>query len=406
MENQENMKNMEKQFPLSPAAEKALQLLEESGFESYIVGGSVRDFCMHTPPHDFDITTASSPEETKKVFHACRVIPTGEKHGTVTVMMYGEPLEITTFRKDGDYLDGRHPEKVEFTSAIEEDLLRRDFTVNAMAYSPLRGMKDPFGGQSDLKRKLLRCVGDADRRFHEDALRLLRALRFAARLCFDIEESTHNALLNLAPLIEKVSRERVLSELNGLLLARDFERVMAVYRPVIECAVPEIRSIPQADYLSALRAMTRLDLDLSLRWAALLHPLGEEKAYQTLKNLKAPNRLCEDASRLAGHALSPITVQTAKVFMNRLGEDLAKQLSRLQGALNVIPDADAVRAEIDRVLESGECYTLANLAVTGNDLKAIGVTGRDIGKTLNLLLEKVMAGKLPNEKEALLRAIH
>ena len=400
------MEKAGKEFSLSPAAETALRLLEESGYECYIVGGSVRDFCMQVPPHDFDITTASSPEETKKVFAQYRVIPTGEKHGTVTVMMDGEPLEITTFRKDGDYLDGRHPEKVEFTSAIEEDLLRRDFTVNAMAYSPFRGMKDPYGGQQDLKRKMLRCVGDADRRFHEDALRLLRALRFAARLCFDVEESTHEALLALAPLIEKVSRERILTELNGLLVAKDFEKIMTVYRSVIECAVPEIRSISQSDYLSALRAMTYPDLDLSLRWAALLHPLGEEMAYQTLKNLKAPNRLCEDASRLAGHALSPMTAQTAKVFMNRLGEGLAKKLCRLQGVLNVIPDADAVRAEIDRVLESGECYTLANLAVTGNDLKAIGVTGRDIGKTLNDLLENVMNGHLPNEKEALLRSVH
>ena len=395
---------MENQFPLSPAAAKALTLMERHGYEAYVVGGCVRDFLMHIPPHDFDITTSATPDETKQVFKDFRVILTGEKHGTVTVLMDDEPLEITTFRKDGDYLDGRHPEKVEFTSAIEEDLMRRDFTVNAMAYSPLRGLCDPFHGQEDLKNGILRCVGDAPTRFTEDALRLMRALRFGARLSFTIEDKTADAIHALAPAITKVSRERVLSEMNGLLQAKDAVPVMTRFRDMVCAAVPQLAAVSEADYAAALAAMEKVGKsDLTLRWAALLSPLGQN-AMQALLNLKAPKRLTE-----AVHALinAPDTIDQAlvKPLMCCLGPVNAEKLCLLRAAQGLLSDADALIARIREVQERGECYQLSMLAVTGKDLMSLGVQGKAIGETLHKLLDLVLLDQLPNEKQALLSAL-
>ena len=395
---------MTNQFPLSPAAAQALTLMEHHGYEAYVVGGCVRDFLMHIPPHDFDITTSATPDETKQVFKDFRVILTGEKHGTVTVLMDGEPLEITTFRKDGDYLDGRHPEKVEFTSAIHEDLMRRDFTVNAMAYSPIRGLCDPFHGQEDLKNGILRCVGDAPTRFTEDALRLMRALRFGARLSFTIEEKTADAIHALAPAIRKVSRERVLSEMNGLLQAADAVPVMTQFHDMVCAAVPELGTVSPDDYAAALAAMEKVDKsDLTLRWACLLSPLRENAA-QALMMLKAPKRLTEDVQALisAPAAIDPATV---KMLMCRLGPVNAEKLCILRAAQGKFTHADTLIARIREVQETGECYQLSMLAVTGKDLMALGIQGKKIGETLNRLLDLVLADQLPNEKGALLGAI-
>lgn len=394
---------MTRSFPLSPSAAKALSILEEHGFESYVVGGCVRDFLMNQHPHDFDICSAASPEETKQVFKDYHVIPTGEKHGTITVMMAGEPLEITTFRKDGDYLDGRHPEKVQFTSAIEEDLKRRDFTINAMAYSPTRGLKDPFHGQEDLRAGLLRCVGEAEKRFTEDALRLLRALRFAARLEFAIEQNTAQALHVLAPAISKVSRERVLSEMNGLLAAKGLKQVMTDFADVVTSAVPELRPLTlSSQWEKTLDAVTRAPADITLRWAALLSPLGENTARLTLENLKASKALTEDASVLVRHHDAKLDVQKVKPMLRLIGPDMFRKLVLLQKATGQLSDPEVLILEAERILEKGECYQLSMLAINGNDLKAMGFSGQMIGKTLNALLDQVIQGRLPNEKNALM----
>lgn len=395
---------MEQNFPLSKAAETALKMLEHQGYEAYVVGGCVRDFCMNTPPHDYDITSAASPGEVKRIFQSFHVIPTGEKHGTITVMMDGEPLEITTFRKDGDYLDGRHPENVQFTTAIEEDLKRRDFTVNAMAYSPTRGMKDPFHGREDLQNGILRCVGDAPTRFTEDALRLLRALRFAARLEFSVETQTAAALHDLAPAIEKVSRERVFSEMNGLLLAKGLKTIMLQFHDVVCAAVPEIGSIPKADYLGALNTVEQLPPDITLRWAALLAPLGDDAAL-ALRHLKAPNQLTQDVSALIACRDTEVMPDTVKHFMCRIGPAMTEKLCALRHAQGLLPDTALPLAKMQHILDTGECYKLSMLAVTGNDLKEIGIAGKQIGLTLQKLLDEVLCGNLPNEKETLLRAI-
>ncbi|MBE5776080.1 MAG: CCA tRNA nucleotidyltransferase [Clostridiales bacterium] len=394
---------MTEAFPLSPSAERALRILESHGHEAYVVGGCVRDFCMNKPPHDFDITSAAKPHEVKTIFRDFHVIPTGEKHGTVTVILDGEPLEITTFRKDGDYLDGRHPENVQFTSAIEEDLKRRDFTVNAMAYSPLRGLCDPFHGQEDLKKGVLRCVGDAQTRFTEDALRLLRALRFAARLEFDIEPETADALHALCPTIQKVSRERVLSEMNGLLQARGLVPVMRMFRDVVTAAVPETAQIAPEAYDQALLHTSRAPLDLSVRWAALLCPLGDQ-ATAALKNLKASNQLTKEVSQLLSCGDLATDTGTVKLLMHRIGPDMCKKLFALRWAQGLIEDQDALLSRMQQILDDGECYQLSMLAVSGTDLMRLGITGKNVGKMLQHLLEQVLEGALPNEKEALLRA--
>ena len=395
---------MTEQFPLSQGARTALSMLEKAGYECYAVGGCVRDFLMGITPHDFDITTSSAPDETKAVFSAFRVIPTGEKHGTVTVMMDGEPLEITTFRRDGDYLDGRHPEQVLFTSAIEEDLQRRDFTVNAMAYSPLRGLCDPFRGRQDLDAKCLRCVGDAKTRFGEDALRLLRALRFAARLGFEIEADTAHALHEMAPAIGKVSRERVLSEMNGLLLADGVQDVMTQFWDVVCAAVPQLKALTHAETAQALQAVNTLPRDLALRWSALLYPLGREQAELTLRQLKASNQLSGEAALLISCLPMLEDKQNIKPLMRLCGPEKAEKCCLLLAALDAsFAPAPRIK-EIRRVASDGECYTLSMLAVTGSDLKNAGLTGKAIGKALEHLLQQVTEGKLPNEKQALLRA--
>ena len=218
---------------------KGMKLLEENGYECYVVGGAVRSFLLHLPVHDYDLTTDARPEEMQEVFRDYKTIETGLKHGTLTVLIDNQPLEITTFRRDSVYPDHRHPETVTFSRAVEEDCARRDFTVNALCYNPAEGILDFFGGTKDLKKKILRCIGDADTRFNEDALRILRALRFAARLNFTIEENTRKALLNNISLLRFVSMERIREELNGFFCAPVCAVCMKAYHTVFNAALPE-----------------------------------------------------------------------------------------------------------------------------------------------------------------------
>ena len=218
----------------------ALSMLEAGGFSAYVVGGCVRDWVLGIPPHDFDICTAATPKEMKEIFKGERTIETGIRHGTLTVLMDNEPLEITTFRLDGDYLDGRHPSSVSFTRKVEEDLSRRDFTINAMAYSPKDGLIDPFGGQKDCQDGIIRCVGEPERRFQEDALRILRALRFSARLDFPIEPETAKAIFQLKENLEKISKERIAVELTGLLMGKKAGEILDRFWDVIIFVLPSL----------------------------------------------------------------------------------------------------------------------------------------------------------------------
>ena len=273
-----------------------IERLESHGFEAYAVGGCVRDKILKRVPDDWDITTSAKPEEVKVLF--CVTIDTGIKHGTVTVLIEKEGFEVTTFRLDGDYTDGRHPDNIEFTASLTEDLKRRDFTINAMAYSERRGLVDKFGGTEDLKNRLIRAVGIPEERFGEDALRLLRALRFAAQLNFEIEENTYKAVKNLSNTIEKVSAERVAKELEKLILSNNPDKMRLVYESgIMSVWLPELNEYFKNDidkaevYLKAMKSAFYADRKelLMIRLSLLLERTGAEAAYKALRRLKLDN---------------------------------------------------------------------------------------------------------------------
>ena len=276
-------------LPLSPGAAKALALLQAAGYEAWIVGGCVRDALLGLPPKDYDLTTSALPEETQRVFAAYPRIETGLRHGTVTVLLEGEPLEITTYRVDGAYSDARHPDGVTFTRSLRQDAARRDFTINAMAYAPGWGLQDFFGGQADLARGILRAVGAAEKRFREDALRILRALRFASVLDFTLEGETARAARACAPLLAAVSAERVSGELGKLLCGKAAGRVLRDYPDVLGVVLPEILPMVGLDHRNPHHcydvwthttvAVDHVPPELPLRLALLLHDIGKPDTF-------------------------------------------------------------------------------------------------------------------------------
>ena len=425
----------------------ALDALNAAGCEAVLVGGCVRDLLMGRTPNDFDVCTAALPEQTEAVFAGKRLIETGLKHGTVTVLVEGLPLEITTYRVDGSYSDSRRPDSVAFTPSLTEDLARRDFTVNAMAWSPSGGLVDPFGGQADLAAGLLRCVGEPERRFTEDALRILRALRFSATLGFSIDTETGNALRRLAERLEYVSAERVCSELCKLICGPKAANVILEYADVLGVVLPELlplRSFDQRnphhcyDALThSVRAMEQLPPEPVLRWAGLLHDVakpetftldedgighfyghpqrGAEKCDALCRRLRFDNagreRVCE-LVRLHDRWIEPKEASVRRA-LSRMGPELFFQLMRLKRAdvLALAPECRDRLAVYDRVealanaqLAAGTALSLRELAVSGRDLLAIGYQpGPALGQALQALLDAVLDGSVENEKDALLR---
>ena len=404
-------------FVLPAPVARALDLLEAAGHAAYVVGGCVRDWALGMTPHDYDICTSAVPEEMKRIFRGEKTVETGIRHGTLTVIMMGMPLEITAFRVDGDYEDGRHPSSVRFTDRIEEDLSRRDFTVNAMAYSPARGLVDPFGGRRDCQDGVIRCVGEPDRRFEEDALRILRALRFSARLGFPVEETTAASLRRGRERLGCVSRERIAAELTGLLLGKEAGRVLAAYPEVLAAAVPELRPLTESPSwaLTARRVAAAPPWE-DVRWAALLMngaaDGGEALARNVLKGLKLPNRITEETAALLRWAGAAVTPGNAQETLMRLGPAGTEALICLQaadgtargGAQDAERKAAAAREKVRGLMDAGACYTLAQLAVGGRELAELGLRGPGIGETLQELLLRVTRGELPNDREALLAA--
>ena len=389
---------------ISQPVMQAISLLNDAGFSAYLVGGCVRDTVLHIPPHDYDLCTSATPGEMQQVFSTFRTIETGLKHGTLTVLMGEYPLEITTYRLDGEYLDNRHPKEVIFTRKLDNDLSRRDFTINAMAYHPNEGLVDLFGGQEDCKNKILRCVGRAATRFEEDALRILRALRFAARLQFAIEENTAAAILDKKELLHHISAERIAVELNGLLLADGALPILTQFANVIFTVLP---SVETEHWASSLNALPHTPKEIALRWAALLHPLGEENARQIMQKLKVSNQLRDTVCALVRHHALPLTEDNMQLSLTQVGDALIFPLIQLQAALaaakNSPFNADKLQKKARQLIESGACYTLGQLAVSGSDLAAIGLRGPAIGQMLHHLLEQVAAGNAENEKEILLK---
>ena len=435
-------------LPLSPGAAKALALLQAAGYEAWIVGGCVRDALLGLPPKDYDLTTSALPEETQRVFAAYPRIETGLRHGTVTVLLEGEPLEITTYRVDGAYSDARHPDGVTFTRSLRQDAARRDFTINAMAYAPGWGLQDFFGGQADLARGILRAVGAAEKRFREDALRILRALRFASVLDFTLEGETARAARACAPLLAAVSAERVSGELGKLLCGKAAGRVLRDYPDVLGVVLPEILPMVGLDHRNPHHcydvwthttvAVDHVPPELPLRLAMLLHDIGKpdtfslgedgqghfyghprrsvELAEGILSRLRFPRRTRERVLTLVRYhdAVLEESPQRVRRWLNKLGPEVFFDLLAIQGG-DAAAQAPAYCTRLDhlrrletlarQVLDQAPCLTVRDLAVGGEDLLALGYRGPAIGRALRALLDQVLSETVSNEKNALLQRL-
>ena len=396
-------------FPLDPGAAALLTRLHAAGHAAYAVGGCVRDSLLGQTPHDWDLCTSATPEQVLELFGEAHCIPTGLQHGTVTVKHGGELYEITTFRTEGAYSDGRHPDHVAFVPDVKEDLARRDFTINAMAYNAEEGLIDPFGGQNDLAAGIVRAVGEPQRRFEEDALRILRLYRFAARFGFSIDPATGQAARALCRHLDCVSEERIAEELSRLLAAPApgaylEAEVLAVIFPELDAAeLPESRRI-----LDALEPGME---HVPVRLAALLCPLGEAGARAALKRLKCSNALTGTVATLvreaaAGMPGAALTL-TARRFLSRYDLATITDLTALCSARHP-EQAEAFAAlqqEAARLVETNACCRINQLAVNGRDLMDAGIRpGPGLRRVLDALLEQVLTGQLPNEKAALLAA--
>lgn len=392
-------------FPIPAGCLALCRRLASCGFPAHLVGGCVRDLCRGVSPHDYDLTTSATPDEMKRVFSGLRVIETGIAHGTLTVLSDGAPYEVTTYRIDGDYSDGRHPDAVTFTRSLEEDLARRDFTVNAMAYSPEEGLTDPFGGQADLAARLLRAVGEPERRFSEDALRILRALRFSSTLGFAIEPETGAALRRLAPTVSRVSPERVRDELLKLLSGAFCADVLLSFCDVLFAAVPALALSPIGEnWDEAAVAASRLSSDPTLALAALARSTGEAGTAALFRSLKT-DRKSERRAALAVKAYGaglPTDLPCAGSFVVRYGADAARDAVSLARAYGE-PRADEAEKTLDRFFATGRPTALSLLAVRGDDLIALGIPeGPALKETLAALLVRAARGECANEKDTLL----
>lgn len=426
---------------LSDAARLCLETLEQAGFEAYAVGGCVRDSLLGNSPHDYDLCTNALPEETARLFPGFTLVRSGEKHGTIGVAVDKEVIEITTFRTEGGYVDGRHPNWVKFVPNLQEDLARRDFTVNAMAYNPKTGYRDLFGGQQDLQNRILRTVGDPRERFTEDALRILRGVRFAVRFRLMPEKNTLQAMKELAPLMDRLAKERVFDELCKLLPLVTAEDLVT-YAPILVQVVPVLAPCFEFQqhnphhrydvYTHTAQVVAATPADLAVRWAALLHDCGKpecfsldengighfyghadistHKAEQTLFALKAPTALRERVCLLVSQHMTPL-VPDKKLLRRRLGKygtEAVWQLLALQEADFTGEAAEkfqAVRTLLTELQEENACLTVRDLQVTGADLLAAGFApGPQMGKRLQWLLEQVQDEVITNDKAALLAA--
>ena len=374
-------------------ARKIIDRLEACGYEAYIVGGCVRDALLKRGANDYDITTSATPEKIKEVFK--KTVDTGIAHGTVTVIEGGEAYEVTTFRVDGEYKDSRHPVSVFFTTRLENDLSRRDFTVNAMAYSPSRGLVDANGGIQDLRNRVIRTVGEAERRFTEDALRILRGIRFSSVLDFDIEEQTAKSINALGHTLSFVSAERIYAEWVKLISGKRAYRVISEYRDVIEVFLPELCG---AELIS--EAMFE-SLPIHLRSIALFAPLGADAYIRAMKRLKTDNE-----ARDFGKAVLSSLIRSEKINKEELCEYLVRRDDAVALAAAEISEVmgycqSGTLGIVSELIKMNVPRRLDMLAINGNTLSALGYSGKMIGNTLNTLLVKAARGELENTERAL-----
>ncbi len=426
--------------------QNVLTALEAAGYEAWCVGGCVRDLMLGRAPEDWDVTTNALPEATMALFGS-HAFPTGLRHGTVTVREEHRSVEVTTYRVDGDYHDHRRPDTVVFTPSLEEDLRRRDFTVNAMALSLRGDLRDPFGGQADLKAGVLRCVGKPERRFGEDALRILRGLRFAAVLGFAMDPATAAGIHGHRALLKDIAAERIQVELFKLLCGKDAAAVLREYPDVVGVFWPEILPMVGFDQRNrhhcydvwehTLHAVEAVEPEPVLRCAMLLHDVGKPRCFTVdqdgnghfyghpeisreladdmLRRLKCAAALRETVVRLVEwHDRNiPRTDRGLRRALRALGEEDLRRLILVKRADNLAQapeyrdtqrEIDRAEAILDKLVAADACFSLGQLTVNGRDLAALGLSGPEIGRTLNALLDKVVDGELPNERTALLEA--
>ena len=430
-------------------ANELIHTLQNNGHSAYIVGGCVRDSILGRTPHDYDICTSATPSEMLEIFKDKKIIETGLQHGTVTVVMNGEPYEITTYRIDGIYSDNRRPDTVTFTDKLVDDLRRRDFTINAMAYNDEEGLIDPFNGMEDIKYKKISCVGCAEDRFGEDALRILRAIRFAAQLEFTIMPGTDLEIHKQYKNLENISIERINSEFCKIASSDDFCVELLLYKDVFSLFIPELKDMfdfPQNNpwhiwdvFGHTIHAVEYCDSDdLVVRLAVFFHDFGKPHSYQDgedgirhfkghgkvssdmtdsiMKRLRFDNETRNNVVELVYYhdATFEVGKKYVKRWLNKIGEKQFRRLLQVKKADNKaqnlelssdrIKELSEIEALIDEVLQEDECFSLKDLAVNGNDLIGVGYkSGKELGNTLNKLLQLVIDGDCPNEKEKLLQ---
>ena len=430
-------------------ANELIHTLQNNGHSAYIVGGCVRDSILGRTPHDYDICTSATPSEMLEIFKDKKIIETGLQHGTVTVVVNGEPYEITTYRIDGIYSDNRRPDTVTFTDKLVEDLRRRDFTINAMAYNDEEGLIDPFNGMEDIKYKKISCVGCAEDRFGEDALRILRAIRFAAQLEFTIMPGTDWEIHKQYKNLENISIERINSEFCKIASSDDFCVELLLYKDVFSLFIPELKDMfdfPQNNpwhiwdvFGHTIHAVEYCDSDdLVVRLAVFFHDFGKPHSYQDgedgirhfkghgkvsadmtdsiMKRLRFDNETRNNVVELVYYhdATFEVGKKYVKRWLNKIGEKQFRRLLQVKKADNKaqnlelssdrIKELSEIESLIDEVLQEDECFSLKDLAVNGKDLIGVGYkAGKELGNTLNKLLQLVIDGDCPNEKEKLLQ---
>ena len=426
--------------------ETVIERLADHGYESYAVGGCVRDHLMGKTPHDYDITTSAEPGQVAECFEGFRIIATGLKHGTLTVLSEDHPIEITTYRTDGEYEDNRHPKQVAFTKSLSDDLSRRDFTINAMAYNHKTGLVDLFGGREDLREGVIRCVGEADVRFNEDGLRIIRALRFASCLGFGLDSGTRESVFRNMRLLENISSERIYAEFSKLICGMGAADILYEYRDVFCVVIPELRPMidhPQRTkyhcydvYMHTIKAIEASPPDKIVRYALLFHDSGKpdactvdpdgtmhfkghdkisaEISERALRRLKTDRELQVEVKKLVEYHSLVLTdnEKSLRRLLGKLSFDEVRRLIEVEKADSIAhaPDyrtraktLDDVLAAVDRIEKENLCVKIKDLEINGKDVMSLGVgEGRLIGDVLERLLSMVVEGEIPNRRDVLL----
>lgn len=387
--------------------ENVIDRLNRSGFEAYAVGGSVRDSLMGKIPTDYDITTSAMPPEIKAVFSDFKTLDTGIAHGTVTVFSDGFPVEVTTYRIDGEYKDSRHPESVTFSSSLKDDLARRDFTMNAIAYSPNDGISDFFGGKNDIKDKIIRCVGESDKRFNEDALRILRAIRFSSTLGFSIDEETSDAILKNANLLKNISKERIFSEIKKLLLGENAENVILNYRKVFEVIFPKLSEYDSEKYRLSAKMVSLCEEDIYLKFACLFYFLDSGCAKALLNSLKSDKKTADRVCACLKVCLpeGDLGIADMQKCFYKFGSVAVLDFLKLRRLLSIAKGGGA-ESEISRLISiANEAkklpHKITHLDIRGDEINA---EGRMIKIILEKLLFLVIDKKVSNKKSELINS--